>query len=275
MVDFTRKEHYDLNDFRQVIEILRHPGGCPWDQEQTHLSIRRNLLEEAYEAAEAIDTENTALLREELGDVLMQVLFHASIEADAGRFDLDDVADTAVKKLIFRHPHVFGTTEVADSGEVLVNWEQLKREEKGQETYTDTLEAVARTLPALWRAEKVQKKAAKANFQWTGLSDYLDKLREETDELEAALTKGEGDPFEELGDVLFITANLARFTELDPEDALNAATEKFIRRFRRVEALAEASGEDMAQLPLETLVDYWRQAKTTADNPSAAKERFT
>ena len=131
MVEFTRKEHYDLNDFRQVIEILRHPGGCPWDQEQTHASIRRNLLEEAYEAAEAIDTDNTDLLREELGDVLMQVLFHSSIEADAGRFDLDDVADTAVKKLIFRHPHVFGAAQVSDSGEVLVNWEQLKRREKG------------------------------------------------------------------------------------------------------------------------------------------------
>lgn len=265
MVEFTRKEHYDLNDFRQVIEILRHPGGCPWDQEQTHASIRRNLLEEAYEAAEAIDTDNTDLLREELGDVLMQVLFHSSIEADAGRFDLDDVADTAVKKLIFRHPHVFGAAQVSDSGEVLVNWEQLKRQEKGQETYTDTLDAVARSLPALWRAEKVQKKAAKANFEWRDLSDYLDKLREETEELDAALTRGDGDPFEELGDVLFITANLARFTGLDPEDALNAATEKFIRRFRRVEALASETGGDMAELPLETLVSFWRQAKDSPE----------
>lgn len=265
MVEFTRKEHYDLNDFRQVIEILRHHGGCPWDQEQTHASIRRNLLEEAYEAAEAIDTDNTDLLREELGDVLMQVLFHSSIEADAGRFDLDDVADTAVKKLIFRHPHVFGAAQVSDSGEVLVNWEQLKRQEKGQETYTDTLDAVARSLPALWRAEKVQKKAAKANFEWRDLSDYLDKLREETEELDAALTRGDGDPFEELGDVLFITANLARFTGLDPEDALNAATEKFIRRFRRVEALASETGGDMAELPLETLVSFWRQAKDSPE----------
>ena len=151
MVSFPQKEHYDLADFRQVIEILRHPGGCPWDQEQTHQSIRRNLLEEAYEAAEAIDTENTTLLQEELGDVLMQVLFHSSIEADAGRFDLDDVADMAVKKLIFRHPHVFGSVDVADSSEVLVNWDALKRQEKHQESYTDTLDAVARSLPALWR----------------------------------------------------------------------------------------------------------------------------
>lgn len=266
MVNFTRKAHYNLDDFRQVIELLRHPGGCPWDQEQTHASIRRNLLEEAYEAAEAIDTENPDLLREELGDVLMQVLFHSSIEADAGRFNLDDVADQAVKKLIFRHPHVFGAVEVENSDQVLVNWDQLKRQEKHQETYTDTLDAVARSLPALWRAEKVQKKAAKANFEWQNLSDYLDKLREELGEVEAALS-GDGDPFEELGDLLFITVNLARFIEVDPEDALNAATEKFIRRFSRVEAQAAAQGQDMAQLPLETLVALWKQAKGMV-NPS-------
>ena len=246
MVHFTRKEHYNLDDFRQVIEILRHPGGCPWDQEQTHASIRRNLLEEAYEAAEAIDTENPDLLREEL--------------ADGGRFDLDDGADEAVKKLIFRHPHVFGTVEVENRDQVLVNWDQLKRQEKHQERYTDTLDAVARSLPALWRAEKVQKKAAKAGFEWKNQADYLDKLREEQGEVEAAL-KGDGDLFEELGDLLFITVNLARFTGVDPEDALNAATEKFIRRFGRVEDQAQAQGRDMAELPLETLVAFWKRAK--------------
>ena len=132
MVPFTWKEHYDLNDFRQVIAILRHPGGCPWDQAQDHHSIRRNFIEEVYEACEGIDTENTELLREELGDVLMQVLFHASIEEDAGRFDIDDVADQAVKKLIFRHPHVFGTRAVDGVEQVLTNWDELKRQEKGQ-----------------------------------------------------------------------------------------------------------------------------------------------
>ena len=265
MVNFTRKAHYNLDNFRQVIEILRHPGGCPWDQEQTHASIRRNLLEEAYEAAEAIDTDNPDLLREELGDVLMQVLFHSSIEADAGRFNLDDVADQAVKKLIFRHPHVFGTVEVENSDQVLVNWDQLKRQEKHQETYTDTLNAVARSLPALWRAEKVQKKAAKANFEWQNLDDYLDKLREETGEVEAAL-KGDGDLFEELGDLLFITVNLARFTGVDPVFDDTAATEKFIRRFGQVEAQAAEQGQDMAELPLETLVDLWKRAKTLASD---------
>ncbi len=261
MINFTKKAHYNLDDFRQVIELLRHPGGCPWDQEQTHASIRRNLLEEAYEAAEAIDTENPTLLREELGDVLMQVLFHSSIEADAGGFNVDDVADEAVKKLIFRHPHVFGTVEVADSSEVLVNWDELKRQEKHQESYTDTLNAVARSLPALWRAEKVQKKAAKANFDWPSLTRAMDKLREEQGELEAALTQNDGDVFEELGDVLFSAVKVARFAGVDPEDALNAATEKFIRRFGQVEALALESGRDMKEIPLDQLEDLWNQAK--------------
>ena len=210
MVSFPQKEHYDLADFRQVIEILRHPGGCPWDQEQTHQSIRRNLLEEAYEAAEAIDTENTTLLQEELGDVLMQVLFHSSIEADAGRFDLDDVADMAVKKLIFRHPHVFGSVDVADSSEVLVNWDALKRQEKHQESYTDTLDAVARSLPALWRAEKVQKKASKAHFDWDNVNQTLDKVHEELGELEDAIAEGSLEHMmEEYGDLLFASVNTA------------------------------------------------------------------
>lgn len=261
MVNFTQKAQYNLEDFRQVIELLRHPGGCPWDQEQTHASIRRNLLEEAYEAAEAIDTENPTLLREELGDVLMQVLFHASIEAEAGRFTLDDVADEAVKKLIFRHPHVFGNVPVADSRQVLVNWDELKRQEKHQTCYTDTLDAVARSLPALWRAEKVQKKASKANFEWPSLERALDKLREEQGELEAALTQNDGDVLEEFGDVLFSAVKVARFAGVDPEDALNAATEKFIRRFRQVEMLALAEGRDMKELPLEQLEALWQQAK--------------
>lgn len=266
MVPFTHKEHYDLSDFRQVIEILRHPGGCPWDQEQTHQTIRRNLLEEAYEAAEAIDTQDPHLLQEELGDVLMQVLFHSSIEADAGRFDLDDVADMAVKKLIFRHPHVFGTVEVADSAEVLVNWDELKRKEKHQESYTDTLNAVARTLPALWRAEKVQKKASKAHFDWDNLEQAMKKLREEERELDEAVAQGDKTHIvEEFGDLLFAAVNVARFAGLDPEYALNAATEKYIRRFRRVEERSQATGQDLKDCTVEELVALWKAAKQDLD----------
>ena len=246
MVSFPQKEHYDLADFRQVIEILRHPGGCPWDQEQTHQSIRRNLLEEAYEAAEAIDTENTTLLQEELGDVLMQVLFHSSIEADAGRFDLDDVAD---------------------SSEVLVNWDALKRQEKHQESYTDTLDAVARSLPALWRAEKVQKKASKAHFDWENTQQTLEKVHEELGELEEAIAEGNLDHMmEEYGDLLFASVNTARFMGVDPEDALNAATEKFIRRFRQVEQLSQARGQALDACSVDELVALWKDAKHTLDD---------
>ena len=162
MVYFREKDRYDYGDLLEIIRILRSPEGCPWDQVQTHASIRRGLLEEAYEAVEAIDEGSPEHLKEELGDVLLQVVFHALMEQEAGRFDLDAVADGICKKLIFRHPHVFGEVSVSGTGEVLSNWEELKRKEKGQATNTDALEAVARSLPALWRAEKVQKKAKKA-----------------------------------------------------------------------------------------------------------------
>ncbi len=259
MVDYKQKEHYDLNDFREIIAILRHPGGCPWDGAQTHHSIRRNLLEEAYELAEGIDREDLDLMEEELGDVLMQVLFHASIEEDAGHFDIDDVADRACKKLIFRHPHVFAARQVEGTEEVLVNWEELKREEKHQSSYTDTLNAVARTLPALWRAEKLQSKAAKAHFDWPDISGAVDKLREEHAEVEEALAEGDHAHIaEEIGDLLFAAVNLARWSGVDPEDALNATCEKFIRRFARMEAAAKG---DLADLSLDEQLALYRKAK--------------
>ena len=260
MISFPQKERYDFDDFRQVISILRHPGGCPWDQAQDHHSIRRNFIEEVYEACEGIDTENPELLREELGDVMMQVLFHASIEEDAGRFTVDDVADQAVKKLLFRHPHVFGTQTADQVDQFLVNWEELKRQEKHQSHYTDTLEAVARTLPALWRAEKVQRKAAKAGFDWPDVQGAFQKVREETEELVSA-AQNQSNVEEELGDLLFAVVNAARFLQVDPEDALNRATEKFIARFRRVEQSADAQGADLKTLPLDQLESLWQQAK--------------
>ena len=260
MVSFPQKEHYDLADFRQVIEILRHPGGCPWDQEQTHQSIRRNLLEEAYEAAEAIDTENTTLLQEELGDVLMQVLFHSSIEADAGRFDLDDVADMAVKKLIFRHPHVFGDGRAETADTVPASWDELKRQEKGQKTTADALDAVARSLPGLWRAEKIQKKAADAGFDWRDVSGALDKLDEETGELRQAVETG-GDVAGELGDVLFAAVKVGRFCGIDPEDAIAGTCEKFIRRFRVMEQEAARQGRALRDMTLEEMTALWNGAK--------------
>ena len=260
MVDFQYKDSYNVKDLEEIVRILRAPGGCPWDAEQTHQSIRRNFLEEAYEAAEAIDEENPDHLKEELGDVLLQVVFHARMEQEAGRFDLDGVADGVCKKLIYRHPHVFGDVAVSGTGEVLTNWEELKRKEKGQATNTDALEAVARSLPALWRAEKVQKKAKKAGFDWPEVSGALDKLSEELEELHQAAAQGTN-VAEELGDLLFSAVNVSRFLGVDCEDALNQATDKFIGRFRKVE---EQAGErPMTEMTLAELDQLWERAKET------------
>ena len=261
MVNFENKERYGIYDLKKIIAILRGPGGCPWDAEQTHESIRRNLLEEAYEAAEAIDNQDPEHLKEELGDVLMQVIFHADIEEKAGNFNLDDVADATVRKLIFRHPHVFGDTSVSGTGEVLDNWEQLKRREKQHGSTADVLAAVAKSLPALWRAEKLQKKAAKeAGFDWPDISGALDKLKEELSELTEAIS-GRGDAFEELGDVLFSVVNVARFLKVDPEQALSAACDKFTARFRRLEETAESKGVKLEDLSLSEMDKLYEQAK--------------
>ena len=260
MVDFQYKDSYNVKDLEEIVRILRAPGGCPWDAEQTHQSIRRNFLEEAYEAAEAIDEESPEHLKEELGDVLLQVVFHARMEQEEGRFDLDDVADGVCKKLIYRHPHVFGDVSVSGTGEVLSNWEELKRKEKGQATNTDALESVARSLPALWRAEKVQKKAKKAGFDWPDVSGALDKLSEELEELKAAAAEGTN-VAEELGDLLFSAVNVSRFLKVDCEDALNQATDKFIDRFRKVEA--QAGDRPMTEMTLAELDQLWERAKET------------
>ena len=260
MVDLLKQKSYDLQDLIRIVKILRAPGGCQWDGEQTHQSIRRNFLEEAYEVAEAIDEGSVEHLKEELGDVLLQVVFHTSIEEDAGHFDLNEVADGVCRKLIYRHPHVFGDVAVHSTGEILSNWEELKKKEKGQTTQADALDAVARSLPALWRAEKIQKKAAKAGFDWPDLSGAMDKLSEELGELQDAVA-GRGDPAEELGDLLFAAVNVARFLAADPEDALQAATDKFAARFRLVEQRVLESGRRMDKLSLQELDDIWNQVK--------------
>jgi tetrapyrrole methylase family protein/MazG family protein len=262
MVDFEYKSEYDVNDFRKIIELLRSPGGCPWDREQTHESIRRNLLEEAYEVCEAIDEKSPEHLREELGDLLMQVLFHSRIEEEKGVFSIDDVADAAVKKLIFRHPHVFGDVSVSGSAEVLVNWDELKKKEKAQTTVTKTMDDVAESLPALWRAEKIQKKAKKVGFDWPDINGALDKLNEEFGELGQALASGDKIHVEEeLGDLLFSAVNVARFAGVDPESALHLSCEKFIRRFEYVEQNAVASGKDLKNMTLVEMDGLWEQSK--------------
>lgn len=259
MVNWSMKNSYNCQDLMEIVRVLRHPGGCPWDQEQTHQSIRRNFLEETYEVAEAIDREDLDGLKEELGDVLLQVFFHTSIEEDAGRFTLDDVADGVCKKLIYRHPHVFGDVTVDSTDQVLSNWEELKKKEKHQDTQADAVDAVARTLPALWRAEKMKKKAAKAGFDWQDVSGALDKLFEEAEELKAAVLNEEGDPVEELGDVLFAAVCVGRFLEADPEVALHAACDKFSARFRRLEALTAERGLKLDELSGQEQIALWRE----------------
>ena len=265
MVNFQWKDSYDSADLKEIIRLLRSPEGCPWDKEQTHASIRRNFLEEAYEAVDAIDQDDPAALCEELGDVLMQVVFHAQLEEEAGRFTMEDVVDGVCRKLIYRHPHVFGTLSAKDSDEVLANWEILKRREKGQASTADAVDSVARALPALWRAEKMQSKAAKAGFDWRETSSALDKLSEEVDELREAMESDRptGAPHgvrEEVGDVLFIAAKVAQREGVDPEEALHLACDKFASRFRRVE---EGAGErPLTELSGDQLIALWKTAKT-------------
>ena len=251
MIDFISKSKYNVDDFRRLVHLLRQKDGCPWDSVQTHHSIRDNFLEETYEACEAIDNEDPDLLREELGDVLRQVIFHASIEEDAGRFDLDDVADSACKKLIFRHPALFGQP----SGQ---SWEELKQQEKGYTTHTQRLDAVARSLPALWRARKIQKRAAEAGFRYSDTAAPLSKIEEEVAELRQAVEQ-HSNVEEELGDLLFALVSMARQMDIDPEKALHKASDKFISRFGRVEAL---SGKPLNDLSEEDYRTLWQQAKT-------------
>ncbi|MGI5962272.1 MAG: nucleoside triphosphate pyrophosphohydrolase [Lawsonibacter sp.] len=257
MVDFQCADRYSMKDLRQIMALLRSPEGCPWDREQTHQSIRRNMLEEAYEVAEAIDQKNSEHLKEELGDVLLQVVFHAQLAQESGQFTFDDVVDGICKKLVFRHPHVFGSVQAEDAGGALTTWEAQKREEKGQKTAGDTLDAVARSLPALIRAEKIQDKASKAGFDWSCIGPVLAKISEEAEELKQAAEAGMNIE-EELGDLLFVTVKAGRFLGLDSEVALHAACEKFIRRFRQVEALAD---KPLDQLDVPTLEQLWHQVK--------------
>jgi len=254
MISFEQKSHYDFDDLVQILRILRGPEGCPWDRVQTHLSNRRNFLEEAYEAAEAFDRDDPELMCEELGDMLMQVLFNIHMEEDAGRFYMDDVTDRVCKKLIFRHPHIF-----SPGGEALT-WDELKRREKGQKSTAEAMDAVAGSLPALWRAEKLQKKAAAAGFDYADVSGALDKLDEEIIELRNAVNDASNFE-EELGDVLFAAVKVGRFCGVDPEQALHGTCEKFLSRFRYVEQRCKDRGAAMDSLPLETLESLWDEAK--------------
>lgn len=244
----------------EIIKILRVE--CPWDREQTHESIRTCLLEEAYETVDAINRQDTANLREELGDVLLQVIFHASLAREDGRFDLCDVINEECEKMIRRHPHVFLEENLKTIDKVLEKWENIKVKESGQPDQTSRLEKVPRALPALTRAKKVQKKAADVGFDWDDAGPALDKVKEETLELQEAWKSGGGnDIMEELGDLLFSVVNVARFMKVDPEEALTFTTDKFIKRFAYIERAAMACGRQLEDMSLSEMDELWNQAK--------------
>lgn len=245
-----------------IVAKLRSPEGCPWDRAQTHTSLKRFLLEEAYELLEAIDAGDPQAMKDELGDVLLQVLLHAQIAAENGQFSMDDVITNLSEKLVRRHPHVFGQVSAKTPEEVMVNWEAIKRREKAGSQRTLVLDGVPKELPALMRAEKIQKKAAKVGFDWDHTWEVVEKVKEEFKELEEAAAAGQqAELEEELGDLLFAVVNLARFIKVDPEFALQKATAKFIERFHLLESYAQEADLDLAELDLDGLNELWDRAK--------------
>lgn len=263
MVDsFEFKDKYDFYDLVKIMQVLRGEDGCPWDAEQTHESIKKNFIEETYEVIEAINKQNPELLCEELGDVLLQVVFHVQMEMEKDVFSVDDVTDGICKKLIERHPHVFGETKVSGVGDVLSNWDTIKRNTKGQKTQSDAMQSIPRELPALMRSTKTQEKARKAGFDWDNTDDVFAKLDEEIAELKSAYASGvKKDIEEELGDVLFTVVNLSRFLDCDAEEALTASCDKFISRYTKVENLAKERNINMKETSLEELDKLWEEVK--------------
>lgn len=265
--EIMSSEKYDIGTLRDIMALLRSDNGCPWDREQTHSSIRRDFIEETYEAVEAIDKNDIHLLKEELGDVLLQVVFHTQIEEENGSFTFDDVVSGICEKLIYRHPHVFGDVTVKDGDEVLDNWDKLKKKEKESEraTVTDELRAVPPSLPALMKAQKIGKKAGKVGFDFATVSDALEKVFEEAEEVrdELEVTPINNDRItEEIGDLLLAVTNVARFTKVDCEDALNAACNKFIGRFEKIESHVLDLGKNIKNMSDEELLDLWNNAKS-------------
>jgi tetrapyrrole methylase family protein/MazG family protein len=254
-------ERFELEPLVKVMARLRSPDGCPWDNEQTHATLRRYIIEEVYEVLEAIDEQDPAHLCEELGDLLLQIVFHARMAEEAGDFSMQDVVDTVTEKLIRRHPHVFGDISVQDAAEVIVNWDAIKRREK-KEKAKSALDGVPHGLPALLRANKIQLKAAKVGFDWDDIAPVWDKVAEELTELREAVQSGVPAKIEdELGDVVFAMVNLGRFLGVEAEVALNGTNNKFIRRFQQVEAAIRAQGQKWQELDLAQMEQLWQAAK--------------
>ncbi|NLM14966.1 MAG: nucleoside triphosphate pyrophosphohydrolase [Clostridiaceae bacterium] len=272
---FINQDRYTIDDLIEIMAFLRSDRGCPWDREQTHASLRKNLLEEAYEAIDAIDSGIPDKLCEELGDVLLQVVLHAQLATEAEQFDFNDVVQGICRKMISRHTHIFGQDRAASSGEAIDTWEKNKLVEKGHTSQAQVLQDVPRVLPALHRSFKVQQKAARVGFDWDDAGGPLAKINEELEEIrkvwtgtQQAVAEGEMQPeiadrqvAGEVGDFLFAAVNYARHLNVQPEMALNQSTEKFIRRFSRVEELAGQRGFVWNEMSLATMDQLWEQVK--------------
>ena len=271
--EFVLKDKYNIDDLVAIIKVLRAPGGCPWDREQTHESIKKNFIEETYEVVEAINKQITDMLREELGDVLLQIVLHSEMESENGNFSFDDVVNDIVQKLVVRHPHVFGEVVANNTAEALNSWDAVKLKTKGQKNQTESMLSVPRELPALMRAQKIQHKAAKIGFDWDNVGGAVDKLYEEIDELKTAMEQGKRfDIEDEFGDVLFSCVNIARFIDVDSEEALTASTDKFMSRFSLVEQMASEQGIDMKSSSIEELDRLWDKAKKIKNSEKSVME---
>lgn len=275
MIDFEFKERYDINDLISIIELLRAPGGCPWDREQTHQSIKKNFIEETYEVIEAINKQSVDGLREELGDVLMQIALHCQMEKEKGNFNFDDVCNELCEKLVVRHPHVFGDVNAENTDEALKSWDSIKQKTKGIKSQYESMVSVPRELPALMRAQKIQAKAAKVGFDWQDKDGAISKVHEEINELLNAVEHNNQSEIEdEFGDLLFSCVNVSRFLNVDSEEALTKATDKFMQRFEIVEKLASEKGINMKSSSIKELDELWDRAKEILAEQSAKTEEI-
>jgi MazG family protein len=254
--------NYDFSALVALMAKLRGPDGCPWDRKQTTSSLKPFLIEECYEVIDALDEDDPVKVKEELGDLLFQIIFHAQIAEERGRFTIHDVIASNVEKMIRRHPHVFGDAQLSTDKEVLANWEEIKKKEKGHKERTSVLEGVPRHLPSLLRAHSLQERAARVGFDWTRIEEALPKLDEEMAEFKESLKKE--DPAgieEELGDIFFMLVNISRFLGVNPEDALRKTISKFIRRFRYIEEHAADSGRSLGDMGLDEMERLWQESK--------------
>lgn len=255
---------YNLESLIEIMAKLRSKQGCPWDREQTHQSLIQYLIEESYEVIDAIKQENPQLLADELGDLLLQIVFHAQIATENDQFGMDEVINAVCNKMIRRHPHVFSDTKINSVGDVLTNWEEIKQQEKLNRDRTSILDGIPNHLPALMRAEKIQSKAKKSGFDWENIQGTLEKLNEEIKEFQTAISDKDQDNMEEeLGDLLFSIVNVARHLDLDPELALARTNDKFIKRFHYIEAQAHAQNRSIDSMSLAEMDQLWEAAKKT------------